>query len=231
MGKRLPYFQFEPAEYITGDIQFCSLGAQGLFINICSMYWQKECILTTDQITKKFPNTEKELEELVSEGIINHGYELIISFLDEQYELITKRKKQLSDAGKKGAQVKKSQATLKPPLSQAEATLKQPDKIIEDNIREDDITTEEQNNIVKVYEMYPSACPYKGVLLKPQEDRVEIKRLILKHLRERGELVKVTQPIAVYLRGKTRSKGWHEPFKDFLLDLPEYHKVLDRVPL
>ena len=35
MAKELPYFQFEPAEYLTKDISFCSLSAQGLFINIC----------------------------------------------------------------------------------------------------------------------------------------------------------------------------------------------------
>jgi len=106
------------------------------------MYWQKECNLTRDQIAKRHPNTEKELQELISEGIINDGYELIISFLDEQYELITKRKMRLSEAGRKGAQIKKTQATLKPPLSQAKATLKQPDKIIGDEIKEDDTIKE-----------------------------------------------------------------------------------------
>ena len=28
MAKELPYFKFEPAEYLTKDISFCSLSAQ-----------------------------------------------------------------------------------------------------------------------------------------------------------------------------------------------------------
>lgn len=43
MAKELPYFQFEPAQYLTGTVQLCSLPAQGLFINIQSIYWQREC--------------------------------------------------------------------------------------------------------------------------------------------------------------------------------------------
>jgi hypothetical protein len=42
MAKELPYFKFEPAEYLTKDV-FCSLAAQGLFINLCSYYWQRSC--------------------------------------------------------------------------------------------------------------------------------------------------------------------------------------------
>jgi hypothetical protein len=40
MAKELPYFKFEPAEYLTKDVS-CSLAAQGLFINLCSYYWQR----------------------------------------------------------------------------------------------------------------------------------------------------------------------------------------------
>jgi len=42
MAKELPYFKFEPAEYIAGDIQDCSFEAQGVFINICALYWIKQ---------------------------------------------------------------------------------------------------------------------------------------------------------------------------------------------
>ena len=56
MAKELPYFQFEPAEYLTKDISFCSLSAQGLFINICSFYWQRQCKLTKEQFLKELEN-------------------------------------------------------------------------------------------------------------------------------------------------------------------------------
>ena len=139
MAKELPYFQFEPAQYLTGNIQFCSLEAQGLFINICAIYWQRECDLTLEQIKKKF-NQNDLISELIKNDVIkthNNGV-IDIEFLDEQFDTITKSKSRLSEAGRKGALIKK-QATLKPPLSQASTTLKQPDKIREDKIREDKI--------------------------------------------------------------------------------------------
>ena len=137
MSKKLPYFQFEPAEYLTGNIQFCSLSAQGLFVNIKSIYWQRDCDLTKEHLDRIF-NYPKLIEELIQENIIKiNGEFVIIGFLDIQYEEITNRKKRLSIAGKKGAAIKKIKATLKPPLSQAKATLKQPDKIIEDKTIED----------------------------------------------------------------------------------------------
>ena len=70
MAKELPYFKFEPAEYLTKDISFCSLAAQGLFINICSYYWQRGCELTKEQLLRRL-NYEKELNELISEGVID----------------------------------------------------------------------------------------------------------------------------------------------------------------
>jgi len=136
MSKELPYFQFEPAQYLSGDIQLCSLEAQGVFINLLAIYWQRDCQLTLDQAKRRLKSDS--FKELISENIIKlDDNDIIIAFLDEQYELITKRKKRLSDAGRKGAKAKKDKATLKPPLSQASATLKQPDKIRGDKKKED----------------------------------------------------------------------------------------------
>jgi hypothetical protein len=47
MAKELPYFKFEPAEYLTKDV-FCSLAAQGLFINLC-LTIGKEAVTIKDQ--------------------------------------------------------------------------------------------------------------------------------------------------------------------------------------
>jgi len=138
MAKELPYFQFEPAQYLTGNIQFCSLEAQGLFINICAIYWQRECDLFLNQVLKKFDKNDL-VNELIDNDVIKTDFDKIrIEFLDEQFDIITKSKSRLSQAGKKGALIKK-QATLKPPLSDVEATLKQLDKIREYKIIEDNI--------------------------------------------------------------------------------------------
>lgn len=103
MAKELPYFQFEPAEYLTKDISFCSLSAQGLFINICAFYWQRECNLTKAQVLRRF-NYPDVLKELIDEGIIkaDENDNIIISFLLTQYEEIIEKKSNDSEKGKIG---------------------------------------------------------------------------------------------------------------------------------
>ena len=107
MAKELPYFKFEPAEYLTKNISFCSLSAQGLFINICSYYWQRNCILTKDQVLKRL-NYKQEIDELISEGIIDlQGEFITIKFLDNQLVEVDKTSKQNSANGAKGGRPKK----------------------------------------------------------------------------------------------------------------------------
>lgn len=131
MAKELPYFQFEPAAYLTGNIQFCSYEEQGVYINVCSMYWQRSCDITKDQLVRKFGADN--VNRLIVEGVIKvrKDDDVFIEFLDEQWSRISDSKKILSDAGKKGALIKK-QATLKPPLKKTEAPLKQLEEIRED---------------------------------------------------------------------------------------------------
>ena len=102
MAKELPYFQFEPAEYLTKDISFCSLSAQGLFINLCSYYWQRQCELTKTQFLKRL-NHEKEFNELLDEGVFKLTDDKIsISFLDIQFTSIEEEKAKSSTKGKIG---------------------------------------------------------------------------------------------------------------------------------
>lgn len=102
MAKDLPFFQFEPAEYLTGDIAFCSLSAQGLFINICSYYWQRKCNLSKGSALKRL-NHPNELDELISDNILKVEDGMIrITFLDEQFEAATGSKKESSEKGKLG---------------------------------------------------------------------------------------------------------------------------------
>ena len=142
MAKELPYFQFEPAEYLTKDISFCSLSAQGLFINICSFYWQRQCKLTKEQFLRRF-NYPNEFDELLSEGIIDvlDNY-IIIKFLDLQYNNATKKSQTNSQNGSKGGRPKKQNETeIKPNKNQNETELKgiREDKIKEEEIKKDKI--------------------------------------------------------------------------------------------
>ena len=138
MAKELPYFKFEPAEYLTKDISFCSISSQGLFINICSYYWQRECSLTVEQVKRRF-NYPNELQELIDEGIIDIENSVIkIKFLDLQYEDATKLSNKNSLNGSKGGRPKKNptETETKPKLNPTESQTKgiREDKIKKDNI-------------------------------------------------------------------------------------------------
>jgi len=141
MAKELPYYQFEVAEYLAGDIMICSLEAQGLFSVIKCLYWQKECVLRTAQVLRRYDRNTL-LTELIEEKCIKvdeNGY-ITISFLDIQYQAFKDRREKLSVAGRKGGQTKK-QATLKPALSEAKATLKHLEENRGEEKRVDDTNT------------------------------------------------------------------------------------------
>jgi hypothetical protein len=139
MAKELPYFKFEPAEYLTKDISFCSLQAQGLFINICSYYWQRSCKLTKEQLLKRL-NHEIELNELIKEGVIDLiDDNIFIKFLDNQLNEVENKSKTNSVNGSKGGRPKKNpiESEIKPNENPIESETKgiREDKIIKDNIK------------------------------------------------------------------------------------------------
>mgnify|MGYP003642621669 FL=1 len=127
MSRELPYFKFFSSEWLNGDITLEDYELQGVFINLCAYYWHKEGLVELVQSGKKL-RTER-VNELIKIGLVKeNGGNLTIDFLDEQLSEFSVRKKQLSDAGKKGAARKKKLAENKPPLSQNLTTLKQLDK-------------------------------------------------------------------------------------------------------
>lgn len=147
MAKELPYFKFEPAEYLTKNISFCTLSAQGLFINICSYYWQRNCKLTKEQLIKRL-NYLPELNELISEGIIDLKDDfIVIKFLDKQLIEVTEKSKTNSSNGSKGGRPRKPKETEKKPnafnsLSETKGIREEEireDKIKEDNIKDNNI--------------------------------------------------------------------------------------------
>jgi len=142
MAKELPYFQFEPAEYLTKDISFCSLAAQGLFINICSYYWQRNCQLTKDQVLRRL-NHLTELEELIEEGVIDLKDDFIkIKFLDMQKEKVVETSSKNKANGAKGGRPKNLNKTqIKPSAKPNESQTKgiREYKIIKDEIKETNI--------------------------------------------------------------------------------------------
>jgi hypothetical protein len=169
MAKELPYFQFEPAEYLTKDVSFCSLAAQGLFINICAYYWQRQCVLTSDQFLRRF-NYIQEFNELVEEGVIDVIDGIItIKFLDNQFYKLTEFSKQQSIKGSLGGRPKKQiesqvesqiKAEIKPNKSQSKAI--RIDNIRLDNIKEEDINynNTNYNNTASPFSFFNSLINY-----------------------------------------------------------------------
>lgn len=87
MARSLPYFKFTPGEWMTGDIVFESFEVQGLFINICALYWQREGVLTISDINNRYKKP-KALVSLLGRFIsvdLNDPEIVTISFLDEQF--------------------------------------------------------------------------------------------------------------------------------------------------
>lgn len=137
--KELPYFKFNVSEWLQGDITLSDFETQGLFVNICAYYWSKGGNIPYSTLKLRLSHAKATLfENLIKLNIIkiNDKKDTInITFLDEQIAEREKNYKVLSDAGKKGADMKRiknqtieDEATLKPPLSQAETTHKQLDK-------------------------------------------------------------------------------------------------------
>jgi hypothetical protein len=170
MAKELPYFKFEPAEYLTKDISFCSLSAQGLFINICSYYWQRNCKLTKEQLLKRL-NHETELNELISEGVIDLiENNIFIKFLDNQLNEVEIKSKTNFINGSKGGRPKKNQTETetKPKQNPNETeTISERKRIREDKIKLDNNKTSLETRTLAFKEkLVPFKNKYEMDLLK-----------------------------------------------------------------
>ena len=121
MAKNFPYFKFIATEWLTGDIVYESFEAQGLFINICALYWQRDGKLSVEDISKRY---KTELYQTLTDRFfsVNDGF-ISISFLDEQLIDANHTSKVNSENGKKGGRPKlletlENKPTANRPLSE-----------------------------------------------------------------------------------------------------------------
>lgn len=83
MSKGLPYFKFYVNTWITGTITSLPFATQGVYVNILSWYWSKECEFFYSDLIKKFP--KKQVEKLISVGVLKKSDDKVeISFLKDQ---------------------------------------------------------------------------------------------------------------------------------------------------
>ncbi len=80
MAKNFPYFKFTATEWLTGDIVYESLELQGLFINVCALYWQRDGKLTIEDLIRRYKN-ESLINQLIDRYIWNEQGNIFIKFL------------------------------------------------------------------------------------------------------------------------------------------------------
>lgn len=103
MAKELPYFKFEPSEWLEGEIQICSDTAIVCFMNLCSGYWIKlGSISYAFALHKYFRKDAIVLKELIDLEIIKViDDNIVISFLDIQLQEFNEISIKRSEASKK----------------------------------------------------------------------------------------------------------------------------------
>lgn len=106
MAKELPYFKFEPTEWMNGDIQMCMPVIRIAFLEMCCIYWARTGDLSKKMaIVKCCYGDPAVLDELISMNIVeDDGDNVVIKFLDEQLSDFTEIKRIRAEAGKKGGQ-------------------------------------------------------------------------------------------------------------------------------
>jgi hypothetical protein len=137
MAKGLPYFKFMPADWLTGNICFESLEAQGLFINVCAWYWQRDGKLTVDDINLRYNKPAALVSLLDRYFSVSDGF-ISIAFLNEQF--IERKHVSVvnSDNGSKGGRpkTKATKPTAKRPLTEPKAKKNQ----LEENKKKNNIS-------------------------------------------------------------------------------------------
>jgi hypothetical protein len=121
MAKGLPYFKFTPTEWLTGDICYEDFEVQGLFINICALYWQRDGKLSVEDINRRYKKPTA-FDSLIDRFISVIDGLITIDFLDEQLEERGHQSVVNSANGKKGGRPKTK--GTKPNANRNESELK-----------------------------------------------------------------------------------------------------------
>ncbi|MCK5016230.1 MAG: hypothetical protein KAS32_04080 [Candidatus Peribacteraceae bacterium] len=136
MAKELPYFRFYPSEWLEGDITLEKDKTQSLFVQIVCWYWKKDCQINLGFIQKRLIKNKATLKQCLNDLIkteiikVNDNNDIIIEFLDEQYDLLSEKRQKHIDSGRLGGKKKanNAKATLKHRSTYKEKKYKNKDK-------------------------------------------------------------------------------------------------------
>jgi hypothetical protein len=104
MSKELPYFKFFSDQWLGKKITLESYETQGIFINVCAIYWANDCDIKIATLQKRYGEAINLL--IADEYIKDKNGIAKISFLDSQWQERHKIHKENSNNGKLGAQVR-----------------------------------------------------------------------------------------------------------------------------
>lgn len=183
MAKELPFFKFNVTEWLTGDICYESFELQGLFIRLCSEYWNRENKLSLEDANKRTREPEL-VKQLIEKGFIKLKKNFLkISFLDEERKSLTAKRLKLSEAGRKGG------------LSKAKATLKRGSSIKEVEVEIDKEVEVDKQKIPSVEEFLAYA-----LLKQPDLDEVHVRMKYMKWKEDDWSIIRKD--------GKRKIKNW-----------------------
>lgn len=196
----LYYFQFDPSVYCNADISCMSLAEQGLFIQICCMYWNRGCCsIAIDMLQQKLDNNDL-IENLISKKIlkIDKNNNIFISFLKEQYSELNERYLKRSTAGRSGGLAKAEKYR-----SNATAMLQQchSDPLALDKIR---IDKKEKKEKKEIQEEKNFSSPNGEKIFLPEKNSEE---LIEEREKEKAADEKKKRENGDYFKGMARRKG------------------------
>jgi len=109
MANNLPYFRFFVQEWQNSRVSIENFKVQGLYINICAYYWVNDCDLKLSTLQKKFKGCKVLINELIKIGLIKHEKrhdKIQIDFLNNQYDLLSEKRKLRQAAGSRGGNAK-----------------------------------------------------------------------------------------------------------------------------
>jgi len=149
MAKNFPYFKFIASEWLTGNISLENFDVQGVFINVCSLYWVKDGIISLEDLNKRYKNSELILY-LIANGYIfvENGF-VSIDFLNEQLKEANHISYINSEKGKKSAaakalRIKESSTVVEPNLTEVQPNLT--------NKRKENKIKEKENKEIVLFE-------------------------------------------------------------------------------
>lgn len=79
------HFKFNPKQWLSGKITLETMEIQGVFINVCCMYWSQQCNIKIEKLRLSYGEG---IDKLIESGIIKDNEGMAsIQFLDEQIKV------------------------------------------------------------------------------------------------------------------------------------------------